>query len=434
MKKLAIAAAAVTLSIEGMAAGFALYEVSARGNGMNGAMVGGMGEKTDASTLYYNPANMCISTNAQVLVGASFLNPFADTAVDRQHLNKMNPGWFTAPHFFATIPLSDRFALGIGEFTEYGMGTEYKNNWILAEDSYKTTVEQFTMQAAISFKATERLRFAAGLRASYFLFSSYQRPNYQNLQRASALMHTMQLPYNYDLGGKLKGDDWALGGIGAMSYDITDDLHFGIVYRSPIRHKINGHYSASGHLPIGGYAPRAYSTHGSACANVELPQSLAVGINWDATDRLRLGYAMTWTQWSTLKDLHIRTPGTIDTVTGSYSKSRDIHFNWHDALRFAWAGEYDMTDDWTVRLGYCYDMDPSGKSGTTMIPGGHRHIIGTGLGWRVWDNLRIDFGYNLVFMQAESRHIKPQYDTQSYKFQTRNAMSHIVSLSASYSF
>ena len=429
-----MAAAVASCSMASLAAGFALYEVSARGNGMNGAMVGGMGEKTDASSLYYNPADMCLLTNAQVIAGASFLNPFADTAVDRQHLNKMNPGWFTAPHFFATVPLNDRVSLGIGEFTEYGMGTEYDSNWLLAEDSSKTTVEQFTMQAAVSFKATERWRFAVGLRASYFLFSSYQRPNYQNLNRASATMHSMGLPYSYDLEGKLKGDDWALGGIAATSYDITDDLHLGIVYRSPIRHKIKGHYSASGNLPIGGYAPRYYSTHGDACANVELPQSLSVGLNWDATERLRLGYAMTWTQWSTMKNLNIRIPGTIDSISGSYAKSRDIHFNWHDALRFAWGGEYDFVEDWTARLGYCYDMDPSGKSGTTMIPGGHRHIIGMGLGWSVRPNFRIDFGYNLVFMQAESRHIKPQYDTRSYKFQTRNAMSHIVALSATYSF
>ena len=413
------------------AAGFALYEVGARGNALNGALVGHAG---DASAVYHNPSDISTATNVQLSVGISMIEPFCDVEVDHKHLNKMDPGWFAIPNFHLVVPLGWGFTLGLGEYSEFGAGTEYGDRWALAEDSYKTTIEQFTLSPVISYKVTDKWRVAGGLRASYFNFVNYQRPNFAMLERLGDAV----APYgwDYELAGKLKGDDWGLGYILATSYDVRDDLHVGLVYRSRIHHKVAGHYSASGDLPTDatnlpmGLMPSHYSTHGMANAKVMLPQSLSLGVNWDATERARFGFSTTWTEWSSMKRLKINIPGQIM----GYEKTRHIKFNWHDVFRFAWGGEYDLFEDWSVRAGYAYDMDPSGKSGTTMIPVGHRHIIGLGASWRIWKGLSLDLGYNLVIMESQTRHVHPQYDERSYRFQTRNAMSHILSASLNYNF
>lgn len=411
--------------------GFALYEAGARGNALNGALVGHAG---DASAVYHNPSDISTATNVMVSVGVTFINPQCDVEVNHAHLDKMNPGWFTIPNFHLVVPLGYGFTFGLGEYSEYGVGTEYGTNWRLAEDSYKTTVEQTTISPVVSYKVTDKWRVGGGLRASYFNFSSYQRPNFAMLNRLGDAV----APYgwDYELAGKLKGDDWGLGYVLSTSYDLRDNLHVGLVYRSRIHHKVTGHYSASGELPTDptslpyGLMPSHYSTHGHADATVMLPQSLAVGINWEATEKARFGFATTWTEWSSMKHLKINIPGDIM----GYEKTRDIKFNWHDAFRFTWGAEYDLNDYFTIRGSYAYDMDPSGKAGTTMIPVGHRHIVGLGATWRATKQLSFDFSYTFVKMESQTRKVHPQYDDNTYRFQTRNAISHIVGVSANYNF
>jgi long-subunit fatty acid transport protein len=76
-----------------------------------------------------------------------------------------------------------------------------------------------------------------------------------------------------------------------------------------------------------------------------------------------------------------------------------------------------------------YDWDPSAEAhGTTMLPPGDRHIIGFGLGYELFRNLRLDVGYNFIIMESESRMI------EGMKMQCDNSYSHIVSASVSYSF
>ena len=60
-------------------AGFGLYEASARGNALGGTLVG---STKDASSVYYNPANMTETTNVSVMVGATMVWLYSDVAVN----------------------------------------------------------------------------------------------------------------------------------------------------------------------------------------------------------------------------------------------------------------------------------------------------------------------------------------------------------------
>lgn len=414
------------------ASGFALYEASSRNVAVGGTLVG---STRDASAVYNNPANMSEATNIQVLAGIAFLNPYCDTAVDHDHQNKMNAGWFKVPHAYAVVPLGKGFAFGVGEYSEFGIGTEYHSRWGLAGDSFKTTVEQLTVSQAISWQATEDLSIAAGIRESWIQFQNYRHPFYKTTSYINSLGMPYAAMYGDDnmLRSKLKGDDWSLGWMLAAQYKFTDTLRLGLVYRSPIRHKIKGDFDLTGRV-----MNQDVSGHSYASGKVELPQSITAGLNWDATERLRLGYAMTWTRWSSLDDLNFHIPYK-NTITGSRS-DESVRFNWHDVFRFGWGGEYDMTDWWTLRASYQYDMDPSSPHhGTTMMPCGHRHLIGFGSGFYLTQSMRLDLAYALIIMEAETRHIRekglaPLTQDSSSRFQTRNGITHIFSVSLAYEF
>ena len=409
MKKLVLSAATIIAVCSANAAGFGIYEASARGNALGGALVG---STRDASAVYYNPANMTETTNVSFMVGSSFINPFCDVKVNGVGQSKMNSGWFVVPTFYMIAPLSEDWRFGLGGYSEYGLGTKYGNYWALQHDTIETTIMQYTLNPNLSYKITDWWSIAGGIKMSYITFNSKSHP------------YAPAAAFVPNLNGELDGHDYALGYNFATDFKIREDLSFGLVYRSRINHTIKGDFNMPGASAIPsipalaamGISPKP--DHVPASARLNLPQSITGGINWDVTKKLHLGFAATWTQWNSVSDIRFN--------MGPYSKTEPL--NWRNAWRFGWSGEYDVNDEFAVRLGYVHDRDPSARYGTTMLPAGDRHIIGTGFGWYICENLRWDVGYNFIIMQNSTRTVKGQ------RFDCRNSYSHIVSTGLTYSF
>ncbi len=94
-----VSATFVALSVTfcSFAAGFALYEGSARGNALGGGV---MGRAVDASANFYNPATLTDMTGTVVTVGMTTEHPTADTFIDGHPGRKMDPGCFVLPHLY----------------------------------------------------------------------------------------------------------------------------------------------------------------------------------------------------------------------------------------------------------------------------------------------------------------------------------------------
>lgn len=410
MKKLLVVSVCACLACSAFAAGFGLYEASARGNGMGGGLVGSTG---DASANYYNPANLTECTNVQIMVGMSLINPFCDVKVDGKRQHKMNAGWFPPPHVYIAAPVwGDKLFLGFGSYCEYGLGTKYDDNWLLKADTTETTIEQFTFNPNIAYKITKDWSVSFGARISYMTFENYKTP----------LDMTHDMLGRQHIRAKLKGDDINCGYVLATQYKVNDDLSLGLVYRSRINHRIEGDFDATGSVDprITAATGAAVPPSGDARAKIVLPASLTFGANYNFTKKFRGGAAITWTEWSTVNHIDFRLPAP---------SARTQKLNWHDAWRVGFGFEYDFTGNFTGRIGYFYDWDPSSEAnGTTMLPPGDRHIIGFGLGYKFLDNWRIDLGYNFIIMESESRTI------ENHDFECDNSFSHIASATLSYTF
>jgi long-chain fatty acid transport protein len=404
-KKVLTFAAAIAAGTIANAAGFGLYEASARGDALGGGLVGSTG---DATANYYNPANLTECTNITFTAGVSLINPFADAKVDGAQQSKMNAGWFPPPHAYAAVPIMKDLVFGFGTYCEYGLGTKYDNNWAMQWDTTETTIEQFTFNPNLAYKITDWWSIAVGARMSYITFENYKNPLVGMNAGAPIFGRT-----------HLKGDDFNCGWLLSTQFKLTDDLSLGAIYRSRISHTIKGDMDLT--TPAGGIS-------GGAHADLELPSSATVGLNYDITKKFRSGVALTWTEWSTIDTINFNLPTGVN----------PLDLKWDDAWRVGFGFEYDITDDFCGRIGYTYDLDPSHKNhGTTMLPPGDRHIIGFGIGYKILDNLRIDLGYNFIIMESTTRNMHmeiPGLGQIPYKFQTDNAYSHIASVSLSYSF
>ena len=432
MKKLIIAVCGATLANFAFSAGFGLYEASARGNALGGTLVG---STKDASAVYYNPANMTEMTNVSVMVGATMVWLYSDINVDGVGERNMNPGIFCIPSIYVTTPVWGDLHFGLGIYCENGLGTRYGDYWSLSADTVRTTLEQFTLNPNLAYKITDWWSVAAGLKMSYITFYNEKHP-YWGAQ-------------GYDLLSRLEGDDISIGYNFGTTLRLLESedfgrLRLGFVYRSQIKHNIEGDFDIDGTVPydtpMGAmsipYSRTGGDLHSDASARLTLPQSLTLGLNWDSPDeRWHAGLATTWTQWSSVDAINFKIPARrLNAKTGMLEpNSYNLPLEWEDVWRFSVGLEHNLTEDLALRCGYVFDMDPSSDDrGTTMLPGGHRHIVGLGAGYYIWRSLRLDLGYNLVAMERSERDIA--VNGRAHAFEVDKAFSHMLSASISYTF
>ncbi len=449
MKKLLIGSVSLLAAATSFGAGFGIYEASARGLAMGDAIVG---DVDDATANYHNPANLANATNIQVALGATLIHPFYDLEINR-HGNRMDGEWFTVPHFYLTIPLPFDFALGWGNYTEFGAGTRYGTDWDAKTDSISTGIEQFTMNPNLSYKVTDWWNVSVGMRVSNLRFVNHKNVAHYGYDSALGT-----IPLDADIHSKVKGDDWGMGWNAAMSFKPHKDVTIGLVYRSQIKHKVSGKHITRGSVSTKNATDAAYNayyqgalaqglpaqmasgyasqqvaamgipatmsadTMGRASGKVTLPDSLVLGVNWDVTDRFRMGSAVTYTRWSSIKEIDFKLP------TGT----EKLKLHWRDTVRVGFGFEYDFLDWLSGRIGYMYDRDPGSSNYlVTHFPPGDRHIICFGTGIELMENLYLDLAYSFIRMNNEHGHLR---DHPEMYASWRNGGSHLVAATVRYEF
>lgn len=426
VKALALVVSATTLSSFG--AGFALYQGSAAGNALGGAV---MGKAVDGSAVFYNPATMTDFGGPVVTFGMVTEHPTADTRVtlptgERIHSGKMDPGFFVLPHAYLIQPIGEDFRLGLGFAPEYGLGSHYNSGWAMDWNTQKTTIKGLVFNPNLAYKVTDDWSIAAGARVMHISFEQAS-----NIDAPGALFGS---PLPVAMHNQIKDAyDWAGGWEVSTKYDITEKLHAGILYKSYIDARLKGKQTVKVDAmhPVAGAIPQPDKTiHGPGSAKVRLPQSITAGLNYDVTEDLELGTALTWTQWSSLHGL------LFDIPSHRAQGGKYIPLGWKDVYRASIGGSYRFAEDWKFMLSYTYDMDPCRTKkdyGSTMLPPGDRHIAAMGLSWDI-GNFTISGSYACVFFHPKSLELTHDYTHEVYKFDTHGGMSHAGGVSLTYHF
>ena len=411
MKKLLALTTAVLAASAAFASGFALYEPTAIGTSYGGAL---LGKGLDGSANSINPATLDDITNITVQVGFVTEHPRGRISISRAgrkyKCSPMDPGFFVLPHFQVVAPALWGFTFGLGVTPEYGLGTRYSHNNPMTWSSKQTTIEGFVINPNVSYRITDDWSIGAGARLLFFDFEQYSYPMAYladvNPQYASIRNH---------LHGNngLSSCGWQIG----TRYKILDNLSVGAVYKSKIDTRVKGHSN----LRMPGTDSR-----GAASANLDIPQSIAAGFNWDITSDWHLGAMVSWTDWSSLDTLLLKLPAA--------QGNKNIKLNWHDSWRVGIAPSWDFAKDWTAVVSYVYDTNVcSYEQQSTMLPPGDRQIVSGGVSWRITQNLQIDVTYGLVIMDAKSMHMKDALG-RSYRMECRHGLSHAAGCTLTYRF
>lgn len=431
--------------------GFGLYQYSAVSHAKGGTVIG---KACDASANFYNPATLSDLTNLQFTVGFITEHPRGMVRLGPGQKYSMDPGFFVLPHFQLAAPLPWGLTLGFGAAPEFGLGTRYDENWAMAFSSEETTVQSFVLTPNLSYNITDDWSIGAGLRFIYFDFEQYTRPQ----AAANGASYG-------SLQSRLKGDNafrdigWQVG----TRYKILDSLSVGLVYKSPIEITVDGKLQTgisaydftvaemarqkteAAYAPMGAYAAAvaganaysvahdqivkavngaAYQNNGNASADVEMPQSIHFGANWDITSKWHLGAAVSWTNWSVYESLVFNLP----------SGSKPTQLNWRDTWRYSISPSWDFAEDWTAILSYTYDENScSFTQASTMLPPADRHILTAGLVWRGWKGLELALSYGVIFMDGDEMRMSDSLG-RVYNLETCRGFCHAGGFSITYRF
>lgn len=403
------------------AAAFQLAEVSTSGLGM--AYAGNAAVADNASVVATNPALMTEFKKTEFSVGGILVDADVDVAgsiggVPANHKNVIPNA--IVPNMYAVVPVTERFALGGGLNVNYGLKSEYGNQYAAGVYGGRTELTAlnfnlsgaydlgygfsagFGLNAIHSDAEVERHLGIGGKAIAPKLKVLAQAIQNNDSERADKLKTTADqlgsMPSNTSVS-KIKGDKWSLGWNAGITYKLNENHRWGLAYHSAVNVKFKGEYSNQFPVDYNALLPAL------AASGVSLPISQATGgknvpgsltLNLPAywefsgfhkiTDKLAVQYSYKYTEWKRLKSL------TAYGNSGNTLFHKDEKFS--NASRYALGFSYNANDALTLRAGVAYDKSASVNHPSISIPDTDRMWYSLGATYRFTPNLSADFGYS----------------------------------------
>lgn len=405
------------------AEGFALYEYSARGVALGGAVVA---RKPDPSALAYNPSLIARLNGIHLQAGVSAITPDGKmtTEVGGDSVTTgLKPRTWLVPHFYYTHQLSDRVTVGVGEFSRFGLGFEYPNEWPGRFNIYKVDLQTVSVTPTVAVAVTDKFSLGLGAELMYVTLDLNRRASPPLPYGAG----TLEVDSDID-----NADDYSYGFNVSGHYQFNDQWAAGLVYRSQMQVRAWGDiaYSNMGSTgsPMAGVVGNQYyqaAFHdGNAHSEVVMPDSIAGGISWTPFPELSIEAGAVWTKWDTFHALRIHVPQPV--------RVSNTTKHWDDSWRFNLGVEYQPLDWLTLRAGYVYDQSPMTEAYEDyLIPSDDRDIYSLGVGFK-WDACTLDLAY--AYIAPRDRAYTARLDDGVLKSKTKDTRTDIFSVTFGYEF
>jgi long-chain fatty acid transport protein len=366
------------------AAGFALIEQSASGQG--NAFAGAAATAEDASTIFYNPAGMSKLEGTQITVGAHLIDlsaKFSNSGSTKPAAIVTNPlggdggdagGAAVVPNVYFAMPIGDSLHFGIGVNAPFGLKTDYDDTWAGRFQGIKSELKAINVNPALSFKVSEA--FSVGVGA-----------NYQRLD--VELTNAVVLGANTEGRAKLEADDDAWGWNAGVLFQPTPATKIGASYRSKLEYSLDGTTTVTG--PTGVAIPAA---GGATNADVTLPDSFSLSLAQKLNDQWELLADATYTRWSEINRINI-----VNSTNGTLRDSLVLDFD--NTWRYSIGANYKLNDSWTLKGGVAYDQSPVKGASTRSVrlPDNDRTWLSVGASMKIKQSGKLDFGYSHLFIK-----------------------------------
>ena len=408
--KLTIAAAlcssAIMCASTASAAGFQLTEQSVAGMGRAHAGAGIIGD--DVSAIHFNPAGMTLLHGLQTTVAGTYVS----LDIDYKGLNGATENGrdkpASIPAAYLSYQANDSLWLGLAITSPYGMRIRYNNDWAQRERGISGSVTTVDINPSIAWKVNEYVSIGGGVSAlwTHSKIKSGITKGYQ--------LGNVGVP----LGGEFeyKGSDWMFTYNLGLMVSPTEDLRFGVSYRSSAHVTARGDYYIRGNALMNG--------EGDGKGRLQTPETVYISATWKPIQRLRLSGLARWANWKKFENMRFSMDNlnnlqpsseSAGLVQGLPDKLKpmvpyamgviqhklgnvNIENNWKAAWLFSLGADLDITDQWTIRGGIALETDPikHQQLRTALIPDTKRLWLTCGLSWKPTPKWQIDMAYGHI--------------------------------------
>lgn len=362
--KTALAVAVALVSTSAWSAGFQLNEFSSSGLGRAYSGEGAIAD--DAGNASRNPALIMMFDRPTFSAGAIFVDPGVDitgrspTGASLNSDNIAPTAWVPNMHFVA--PINDQFGWGASVTSNYGLATEFGDNYAAGAFGGKTDLETLNLNLSGAYRLDSHWSFGVGFDAVYAKakIERYAGDLGKVVAGSGALPPALArqvagIPADTQIA-YLKGDEWGFGWNAGILYELDKNNRYGFTYRSEVKIDFDGDYKSS--LPsaynqILGNFGLPMGTNGSTTGgslSLHLPEMWELSGYNKVAPQWAIHYSLTYTSWSQFQELKA-TNSKGDTLF-----YKDESFR--DAYRIALGTTYYMDDNWTFRTGIAFDDSP----------------------------------------------------------------------------
>lgn len=413
--KLTIAAAlcssAIMCASTASAAGFQLTEQSVAGMGRAHAGAGIVGD--DVSAIHFNPAGMTLLHGLQTTVAGTYVS----LDIDYKGLNGARENGrdkpASIPAAFLSYQVNDSLWLGLAITSPYGMRIRYGSDWSENQRGISGSVTTVDINPNIAWKVNDYISIGGGVSALW---------THSKIKSGLPAKQTQALPealgggsLDIPLGGQFeyKGSDWMFTYNLGLMVSPTEDLRFGVSYRSSAHVTARGDYYIRGNAVMNG--------EGDGKGRLQTPETVYISATWKPIQKLRLSGLARWANWKkfenmrfsmdNLSNLHA-TQGAMDlaqsfppalaqgAIGAIQSKLGNVNIenNWKAAWLFSLGADLDVTDQWTIRGGVALETDPIKQQNlrTALIPDTKRLWLTCGLSWKPTPKWQVDMAYGHI--------------------------------------
>ncbi|MDN3390563.1 outer membrane protein transport protein [Pseudoalteromonas sp. APC 3691] len=382
--KTLIAASLAFVSADSFAAAFQLSEQNASGLGR--AYAGEASIADDASVVARNPALMTLFKEKQLSVVAIGVIPdvslegeSAPAGIDESSLDddSIAPS-AVVPAAYFTMPYSDKISLGFGAFSNFGLSTDFDDDYSAGQIAGKTEIFTVNLNASVAYKVTEKFSYGIGLNVIY--------------AEAEIVRHLGETPLPLPAqteARNLKGDDTGFGLNVGLMYQIDDNSRFGFNYRTETDITFDGDFSSALPTNFGGTNGVKYP----GAVDITLPAIAEFSGSHQLDDKLGLHYSVLWTGWSSFESLEAQvTAPTGDKFIGF---SKDESFS--DSMRYAIGSDYQYSENLLLRAGVAYDESPVSQDHLSIsIPDTDRFWFSFGGNYAIDQQSNVDLGVSII--------------------------------------
>jgi long-chain fatty acid transport protein len=304
------------------------------------------------------------------------------------------------PASYSAWQLNDRLWIGLTTGAPFGLRSKPENQ-VHAAQVYGRSAKVTTINVSptVGYKVTDWLSIGAALQ----------------IQDFDAKLKTASGVAPASAPNIIEGDTIDLGFRVGATLTPRDGTTIGIGYRSSIRQTLEGTLRT----PVAAIPVKA---------NLNLPDSVVVGVSQVINDQWQAHLGVEWTNWSRFRNIPI-----VSQLNGLPATS--LNFQYDDSWFFTAGLEYRYNRDLTLRAGVGYELSAvNDRNRQIYISDNDRLWLSAGASYQLSEKLKVDLGYTYISVKKATVNYSGNHPGQLGVFYTAEAKPyiHIVSAALTY--